>query len=398
MDVYQPRDEEEVLGVVQAAGSGNVPLEIIGQGSKRGLGCVVEAAATLDLGGLSGVTLYEPTELVLRAKPGTPMTEIAALLDAHNQELAFEPMDPTQLWRGNRSGTLGGTVAVNAGGPRRVKAGAARDHVLGFRAVSGRGELFKSGGRVVKNVTGYDLSKLIAGSHGTLAVMTEVTLKVLPKAETERTVLLYAPDEAACLAALRRASGLSQEVSSFACLPDGAWLDLPPGPCALMRLEGPAASVDKRFEDLATLFGPLGRVDDLGLEASRRAWASVRDAVPVADAEGPVWRLSTAPVCGGPLVEALRAADLPLVRWYYDWAGGLVWLALAAGEARAEAIRGILAPFGGHATLMRAADASRAATMVFQPQPPALAALTRRVKASFDPLDILNRGRLGFRA
>ena len=184
--------------------------------------------ATLDLGGLSGVTLYEPSELVLRARPGTPMTEIATLLDQHDQEFAFEPMDPTMLYRGNRSGTIGGTVAVNAGGPRRIKAGAARDHVLGFRAVSGRGDIFKSGGRVVKNVTGYDLSKLIAGSHGTLAVMTEVTLKVLPKAETERTLLLYARDETACLAAPARGERS---------LPGGVELRLP----ARRRVARPAA-------------------------------------------------------------------------------------------------------------------------------------------------------------
>ena len=395
MDLFQPRTEDEVLAVVQAAMSADTPLEIVGHGSKRGLGHAVDARATLDVAGLSGVTLYEPTELVLRALPGTPMTEIVALLDAQDQELAFEPMDPSKLWRGNRAGTIGGTVAVNAGGPRRIKAGAARDHVLGFRAVSGRGDIFKSGGRVVKNVTGYDLSKLIAGSHGTLAVMTEVTLKVLPKAETERTLLLYATDEATCLGALREASGLSQEVSSFSCLPDGSWIDLPPGPCALMRLEGPGISVDKRFEDLVAQFGPRGRVDDLGRDASVGAWAAIRDAVPVADASGPVWKVSTAPSEGGRFVEAMRRSGVPLGRWYYDWAGGLVWLALAEGLSHADDIRRVLAPHGGHATLMRADDAVRAQTPIFQPQPAALAALSRRVKSSFDPLNILNRGRLG---
>ena len=398
MDVYQPRTEDDVLAVVQAALSANTPLEIVGHGSKRGLGHAVNASATLDLGGLTGVTLYEPTELVLRALPGTPMTDIVTLLDQHNQELAFEPMDPTRLWRGNRSGTIGGTVAVNAGGPRRIKAGAARNHVLGFRAVSGRGDIFKSGGRVVKNVTGYDLSKLIAGSHGTLAVMTEVTLKVLPKAETERTLLLYAKDDTTCLAALREASGTSQEVSSFACLPDGAWADLAAGPCALMRLEGPRISVDKRFEDLVARFGPRGRVDDLGHDASIRIWALIRDVAPLADEDGPIWKISTAPREGGVFVETLRKSGVPLTRWFYDWAGGLIWLALAPGDTKAEAIRAVLSPHGGHATLMRAADAARAATVIFEPQPPALAALSRRVKASFDPTNILNRGRLGLEA
>ncbi len=395
MHVYQPRDENEVLAVVEAAVAAGTPLEVVGHGSKRGLGHPVEAAATLDLSALSGVTLYEPSELVLRARPGTPMTEITALLDAHAQELAFEPMDPAHLWRSNRSGTIGGTVAVNAGGPRRIKAGAARDHLLGFRAVSGRGEVFKSGGRVVKNVTGYDLSKLVAGSYGTLAVLTEVTLKVLPRAETERTLLLYARDEEACLQVLREASGLPQEVSSFACLPEGAWLDLSPGPCALLRLEGPGVSVDKRFADLAARFGAAGRADDLGVQASRRAWAALRDVRPLADQAGPVWKVSLAPSEGFHLVRRLREAGLTLSRWYYDWAGGLVWFSLADTESRHSEVRAALAPLGGHATLMRAPDAPNAATHVFQPQPAALAALTRRVKASFDPLAILNRGRLG---
>ena len=398
MDIIKPRDEDEVLAAVQSALLSETPLEILGHGSKRGLGHAVEASAQLDVSGLSGVLMYEPTELVLRARPGTPMDEIESLLAEHNQELAFEPMSPGKLWRGNRTGTIGGTVAVNAGGPRRIKAGAARDHVLGFRAVSGRGDLFKSGGQVMKNVTGYDLSKLMAGSHGTLAVMTEVTLKVLPRAETERTFLMFGLDEAAATAALREASGLSYETSSYACLPDGRWADLAPGTCLALRLEGPAVSVDKRFEDLVAHFGPRGRVDDLGDKASRRLWAALRDAEPVADVDGSVWRVSTAPAEGAAFVAALRAAEVPLTRWYYDWAGGLVWLALEGAASHAGAIRDLLARHGGHATLVRADDAIRAAASVFQPQPAPLAALSRRIKASFDPLDILNRGRLGLRA
>lgn len=395
MDIIKPRDEDEVLAAVQSALLSETPLEIVGHGSKRGLGHAVAAETQLDVSGLSGVDMYEPTELVLRAKPGTPMDEIAALLDAHNQELAFEPMHPGTLWRGNRTGTLGGAVAVNAGGPRRIKAGAARDHVLGFRAVSGRGDIFKSGGQVMKNVTGYDLSKLIAGSHGTLAVMTEVTVKVLPKAETERTFLLFGLDEANACAALREASGLSYEMSSYACLPDGRWADLAPGCCLALRLEGPAVSVDKRFEDLVAHFGPRGKADDLGEPASRRLWAALRDAAPVADIDGPVWRVSTAPREGPALVAALRAAAVPLTRWAYDWAGGLVWLGLEGGDAHAGPIRERVGLHGGHATLVRADPAIRAQTPVFHPQPAPLAALSRRIKASFDPRDILNRGRLG---
>ncbi len=395
MNSLKPRDEDEVLAAVRDALEEERPVEIVGHGSKRGLGRPVEARAQIDTSGLTGITLYEPSELVMTARPGTPMADIAKLLEENNQELAFEPMDPSKLWRGNSTGTLGGTVAVNAGGPRRIKAGAARDHVLGFRAVSGRAEIFKSGGQVMKNVTGYDLSKLIAGSYGTLAVMTEISIKVLPRAETERTFLLYGLDEAAALATLREASGLPHEVSSYACVPDGSHAGVAAGCCLALRLEGPEVSVDTRYDDLVAHFGPRGDVDDLGERASRLFWAALRDVAPLADLAGPIWKVSTAPSEGAGYVADLREAAVPLARWYYDWAGGLVWLALEGTDAHAAAIRGVLAPHGGHATLVRADPEIRAATPVFQPQPGALAALSRRVKISFDPLLLLNRGRLG---
>ncbi len=398
MNIIEPRDESAVLDAVATALEANRPIEVVGHGSKRGLGHAVEAEARIVMGGLTGVTLYEPAELVLTARPGTPMADIVKLLDEKNQELAFEPMDPSKLWRGNSSGTLGGTVAVNAGGPRRIKAGAARDHVLGFRAVSGRGEIFKSGGQVMKNVTGYDLSKLLAGSHGTLAIMTEITMKVLPKAETERTFVLYGLDEATACAALREATGLSYEISCYACLPDGAWLGMAPGCCLALRLEGPAVSVDTRFDDLVAHFGPRGRVDDLGERASLLLWAALRDAEPVADVAGPIWKVSTAPSEGAAFVAALQRQKVPLARWYYDWAGGLVWLALDGDDPAATRIRGTLDRHGGHATLVRASDAVRASVPIFQPQPAPLAALSRRVKDAFDPKHILNRGRLGLEA
>ena len=395
MDILKPRDEDEVLAAVRDALDEERPMEILGHGSKRGLGRPVEAAAQIDTRGLTGITLYEPSELVMTARPGTPMADIARLLEENNQEFAFEPMDPSKLWRGNSTGTLGGTVAVNAGGPRRIKAGAARDHVLGFRAVSGRAEIFKSGGQVMKNVTGYDLSKLIAGSYGTLAVMTEISIKVLPRAETERTFLLYGLDEAAALAVLREASGLPHEVSSYACLPNGAHVGVAAGCCLALRLEGPSVSVDTRYDDLVAHFGPRGDVDDLGERASRLFWAALRDVEPLADVPGPIWKVSTAPSEGAAFVAALHEAEVPLARWYYDWVGGLIWLGLDGADAHAEAIRGALASRGGHATLVRAETSVRAATAVFQPQPGPLAALSRRVKTSFDPLLILNRGRLG---
>lgn len=397
MQISKPSSEDEVLAAVQEAIAEEAPVEVLGHGTKRGLGHAVSARRQIETSGLTGITLYEPAELVLAARPGTPLAAIVQLLDEHDQELAFEPMDPTKLWPGNSTGTLGGTIAVNAGGPRRIKAGAARDHLLGFRAVSGRGDLFKSGGRVMKNVTGYDLSKLLAGSFGTLAIMTEVTLKVLPRAETERTFLLFGLDERAAVAALNEASGLAYEMSSFAAVPDGTWLGLHSGCCIALRLEGPVVSVNKRFDDLLAHFGPRGHVDDLGDQASRLFWADLRDVALLADEVGPIWKVSTAPSRGAALVADLRSAGVPLVRWFYDWAGGLVWLSVSTGaiDGHAAAIRQVLAHHGGHATMVRADETLRATTPVFQPEPAPLTALASRVKASFDPLDILNRGRLG---
>jgi len=389
-----PSAADDLAEIVREAAARGTPLSVCGQGSKAGLGRHTPTAESVTTSAMTGVTLYEPEELVLSARAGTPLAEIAALLDARGQQLAFEPMDYGPLLGGAPgAATIGGMVAVNASGSRRIKAGAARDHLLGFSCVTGRGEIVKSGGRVMKNVTGYDLSKLVCGSFGTLAVLTEVTLKVLPKPETEQTLIVSGLAEEAALAALRLASGAPCEVSSFAVLPNVA----PglPGPVAALRLEGPAISVAARRDDLALRLADFGgRVETLDAAASRALWTAVRDAAPLAG-EGQIWRISTAPTQGYRFVDALRRAGAPLLAHFYDWAGGLVWLRLEpAPDAHAGTIRAALAPLGGHATLVRAGEDIRARVDVFQPQPAALAALTRRVKDSFDPAHILERGRM----
>ena len=221
------RDEADAVDAICAASAKGVSCAIVGGGSKSGLGRYAPQAQTLATGALAGVTLYEPNELVLSARAGTLLSEIEALLESNGQQLAFEPIDYGPLFGGERGGaTIGGVIAVNASGPRRIKAGAARDHLLGFRCITGRGELVKSGGRVMKNVTGYDLSKLVCGSYGTLALLSELTLKVLPKPETECTLLAIGADEAESLALLRHAAATPCEPSSLAMLPDGAALAL----------------------------------------------------------------------------------------------------------------------------------------------------------------------------
>jgi glycolate oxidase FAD binding subunit len=399
----KPRDAAEVERTIQWALDEGKTLEVVGRGSKRAIGRAAQWDATLDLSALSGVTLYEPEELVLSAKAGTPLAEIEALVAASRQELAFEPMDyAAVLGTAAGSASIGGVLAANLSGPRRIKAGAARDHFLGVTAVSGRGETFKSGGRVVKNVTGYDLCKLLAGSWGTLAAMTDVTVKTLPRAETEATVLVLKLDDATARKVMTAATGSFADVSAAAHLPATAAARIPataPAQVAVtaLRLEGVAPSVMERKKVLEKLLGPFGTLGSLDEASSRALWRAVRDVTPFA-AQGPsgsrdVWRISTAPTQGPEVGRAL--ADQTDAELIYDWAGGLVWLALpASDDAHAPQVRAAVAAAGGHATLIRAPVAVRAAVEVFSPEAPPLAALTVRVRQSFDPRGVLNPGRM----
>jgi glycolate oxidase FAD binding subunit len=402
-DSLKPRDGMEVEQAIQWALANGKTLEVVGGGSKRAIGRAAQWDLTLDLSGLSGVTLYEPQELVLTAKAGTPLAEIEALLAASKQELAFEPMDYGRLL-GTAPGaaTIGGAIAANLSGPRRVKAGAARDHFLGVAAVSGRGETFKSGGRVVKNVTGYDLCKLLAGSWGTLAAMTEIAVKTLPCGETEETVLVLNLDDVTAGNVMVAATGSFADVSGAAHL--GATVAAriaetasAGGAATVFRLEGVAPSVVQRKSVLQALLSPFGQLATLPEAQSRALWRLIRDVDPFA-ADGPaggrdLWRISVAPARGAEVGRTLAGkADGELL---YDWAGGLLWAALpAANDAHAPLVRASVAAADGHATLIRAPVAVRAAVDVFSPEAPVLAALTRRVRESFDPKGVLNPGRM----
>lgn len=395
--VLKPRDARDVLDAVAWAVAEERPLEVLGSGSKKGFGRPVQAEHALDLSSLSGITAYEPAELYITALPGTPVAEIKSALAASGQELPFEPIDLNALYAAGE-GTIGGVFAANLSGPRRIKAGAARDHLLGFKAVSGRGESFKSGGTVVKNVTGYDLSKLACGSLGTLACLTELSFKVLPAAEKTRTLLLYGLDDRAGVVALNRAGGSPHEVSGLAHLPAAAAARSAAGhvrdagtSVTAIRLEGTGVSTTARLAALKAMFAGTPQ-EELHGRNSATLWAEVRDVAALVPAPV-IWRVSVAPTEGAPLVERLRAADLPIAGWFHDWSGGLVWIGIE-GDPEEERVRGALPSGGGHATLVRATPAARTALPVFQPEPAALAALTRRVKEAFDPKRILNPGRL----
>ncbi|MCQ8780805.1 glycolate oxidase subunit GlcE [Mangrovibrevibacter kandeliae] len=400
-DALRPQTIDDVREVVAAAVAAEEPLAVEGTGTKLGLGRPVQAARTLSLAQLCGVTLYEPEELVLSARAGTPLAEIEALVDGHGQRLEFEPIDYGPL-HGLEAGqgTLGGALACNLSGPRRLKQGAARDHVLGITAVSGRAEVFRSGGRVVKNVTGYDLSKGLAGSFGTLAVMTDITIKVLPKCEAETTLVLRGLDDAAAAGAMAAAMGSSAEVSGAAHLPMRVAARIAEGAlgreaATLLRLEGFGPSVAARSAHLGAALQGVAPLERYQGAASAALWRDVRDVRPFVDGtDKPVWRVSLAPTQGHELVMQLRMQAA--IDAFYDWQGGLVWLRMEAGEAEADLVRATLARLGGgHATLVRASAAVRAATSVFQPQPGPLAGLTQRLKVQFDPKGVLNPGRMG---
>ncbi len=386
-----PKTNDDVLAAVQWAAAEEMPLEIIGQGSKRALGRPTQTAHSLDMSGLSGVTLFEPEELVLSAKAGTPLSEIHALLDEHNQELQFEPVDlGTMLGGAAGYGTLGGLVSTNICGPRRLKSGSVRDHILGITAVSGRGEVFKSGGRVVKNVTGYDLAKGVTGAYGTLAVLTDIIVKVLPKSETEQTLALYGLSDAQASEAMALAMGSSAEVSGAAHLPTNLANS---NATTLLRLEGFAPSVAYRIEALGKLLADFGTHERLDEQTSKAQWWAVRDCLPFAGENSPVWRISCTPSEGHRIVETIKASTSADA--FYDWQGGLIWLQVNEGDAKADLVRSsVQVNGGGHATLIRADATTRQSVPVFQRQAAPLAALSKRYRENFDPNGILNPGRM----
>jgi glycolate oxidase FAD binding subunit len=406
VDTLKVRDAKDVEEVVRAAIANEQPLELIGHGSKRGIGHAMATNAVLDLSALNAVIAYEPNELIVTLQAGAPLADVLSLIDAKNQQFAFEPMNTAPLFGTPGLGTIGGMIAAGLAGPRRIKAGGARDHLLGAHAVSGFGDSFKAGGKVVKNVTGYDLCKLLAGSWGTLSVMTEVTLKVMPKPEAERTLLLRGLDDAVANKAMTAALGSPFDASAAAHLPKSGFRARTDGigdiagdgeALTMLRLEGITSSAAHRAGSLCELLAPFGAATLIEDATSSALWAVIRDVLPFAAsgplAAWPVWRIVCPPASGAALgTQLARETGGDVI---YDWGGGLVWAALPPKpDAHADVVRQRTEALGGHAMLIRAAEDVRRAVEVFHPQAPGIAALSERVRASFDPKSILNRGRL----
>jgi glycolate oxidase FAD binding subunit len=396
MTLFSPADAGEAQQIIASAAGERRALDIVAGGSKKNLGRPSTAEHTLDISALAGIIDYDPAELVLTAHAATPLAHIEALLESNRQMLAFEPPDWRAMLGASGVPTLGGVIACNCAGPRRVRAGAARDHFLGFAAINGFGDAWKAGGRVVKNVTGYDLCKLQAGAFGTLSLLTELSVRVMPRPETACTLLLHGLSDEAAITTLAQALNTPHEVSAAAHLPAAiARRTILAATAAVtaMRLEGPAPSVAFRRDALATLFPGATSLD---AAETGTLWAEIGAVDPLLPNHATcIWRICPTPSGAPALLHAIRHQQ-PSAEAYYDWGGGLIWLSLDANlpDGGAAIVRRTVQQSGGHATLVVAPDAIRLSIPVFEPDPAPLAALAARIKAGFDPNRILNPGRM----
>lgn len=374
--IMKPDTEAALADMVKSAKG---PLAIKGGGTRA----VMSTGEILSVSELSGITLYEPGALTLVAQAGTPVAEIEAALAAENQRLAFEPMDARVVMGTKGKPTLGGVIAANVSGPRRIQGGAARDYALGVRFVDGAGDIVKNGGRVMKNVTGYDLVKLMCGAFGTLGVLTEVSLKVLPRPETQATLMVRGLDDERAVKAMAMAMGSPYEVTGAAHCAN----IMEGGPVTVLRIEGFEASVQYRLERLKDLLAGFGAEMTVGdAQMSDWVWKSVRDVALWVDVPEDIWRISCKPTEAPDLMARSGA-----VAWYFDWAGGRIWVRMPEGAD----LRANLGAFDGHATLVRASEDTRAALPMFQPETPGVARITQGLRRRFDPRGILNPGLMG---
>jgi len=372
--MISPTSEAELSDAIRNAKN---PLRIVGGGTRQTLGNSVHSDASVSTGGLTGITLLEPEALTLVVRAGTPLSHVQAALDAQGQQLPFEPMDHSALLGSTGDTTIGGVVACNISGSSRISAGACRDSLIGVRLVDGCGTIIKNGGRVMKNVTGYDLVKLMAGSYGTLGVMTELSFKLLPKPDHSATVILRGLDEPEGIEALAKALGSPNDVTGAAYV-DGR---------ALIRIEGFEKSVGYRAEALKKLFSPIEISVETDTQKNAGLWASIGNAVYISQYAGNIWRLSVKPTDGPKVVARIRAAG-HTVQAQYDWGGGLIYIASQADVN----VRALMGTIQGHATLIRG-DIQGVPRM--HPQLTPIANIESGLRAKFDPRGILNTGIMG---
>lgn len=397
-NVISPTSSEELIEVVAQANRDNKAIEIKGAGTKQSIGYDITSDIQLNMLGLSGIAEYTASELVMSAKAGTSLDVVKAALDDNNQMLAFEPADHSILLGSGGRQTMGGIFAANLSGSRRLAAGAARDGLLGINFVNGKGELIKTGGKVMKNVTGLDLVKFLAGSWGTLGVMRDVTFKVLPKQDVTATLLIHGLSDQDATQAMALAMAQSVEVSSAAHLPQSLSGTVLNGKffgksMTMLRLEGLELSVKIRKEKLQNVLQKYGDTSWLGTSDSSALWTEISNVKPLhGKPDAGIWRASVAPSDGHKVVAELH--NNSDVDAFYDWQGGLVWIAVNSG-GNIDAVRQAVQKVGGgYATLLQKGAAYDDAVDVFEPQNIAVAALSERIKVQFDPNNILNPGRM----
>ncbi len=403
MDIFDISDEGQIPDILDWALSGKKALQIQGNNSKAALGRPVHADAGLRLAGLEGVEMHEPAELVMQAKAGTSLMTVQDVLKQAGQKLAFSPPDYGPLL-GLDPGlsTIGGVFGCNLSGSARIKAGAARDHLLGVRGFSGRGEAFQTGSRVMKNVTGYDLCKLVCGSYGTIALCTSLTFKVLPRPEKSRTVLVFGLQSEQAVTAMRDALSSVHEVSAAAYLPaeiaartDIGHVTNGMASVTAFLVEGPAPSAEYRCAALRDEMKDVGSLEELHGHNSEKFWTFTGNASAfTGDMQRVVWRVSIPPASASAYIEALSGAH-PEAEYFMDWGGGLIWVAMPEGaeDGGEDVIRNAMKE-GGHATLIRGSAALRERISPFQPQSKAMNILSEKVRKGFDPEGIFNPGRM----
>lgn len=371
--------ETDIVDAVRAAREAATPLEIIGRGTKRGFGRPLAAMNVLDVSGVSGIVSYEAEELVLTARAATPIAEIVAALDERGQQLGFDPVAWGSLLGTPGEATLGGVVSADCCGSHKLRYGAVRDHVLGFRGVNGFGEAFRAGGKVVKNVTGFDIAKLVCGAMGTLCVLSEITVRVVPKPEKSITLAVddIAPRDGFAL--LRKIWSSPVEASGLAYVPDGARV--------LIRVDGAPQSLEEKCAAVRAIASAhdLKEWDD-----GDALFANLGSGAAFVQTAHDVWRVMLPPAAAADF-----AGNISSSLWWGDWAGGVLWIGLKKDDiAAAQNLRSLAAASGGYAILLRADAQMRARVGAFAPEPPPRAALTRSVTAAFDPLGMFNPGRM----
>jgi len=385
MNTLAPTTIEELSAAITSAAVAGTRLELRGGGSKAEIGGPRDATV-VDMRGFNGVVDYDPPELVLTVRAGTPLAEIEALVAQEGQMLAFDPWDHGPVFgRAAGAATVGGVIAAGVAGPQRLSAGSARDHLLGFEGVSGRGEHFVAGAKVVKNVTGYDLPKLIAGSWGRIVALTQITLKVLPRPRVQATMVIENLSPSQAHVAMARAMGSHSEIAAAAYLPAAVNAG---HALTLFRVQGFAPSVDARCGFLPELLKDHGAVRRLSESDADALWHAVRHVTPLAG-DRPLWRVNVPPSGGCAVVAALEPLG---ARWFFDWAGGLVWLTFDGDPAL---LRDVAARALGHAMLVRAPADLRSRVPIQHPRSPGVAALEARVRHGFDPAGVFETNRFG---